>query len=158
MKPHLTAITRKSVPVPVDWLIRQNLIQGDVLDFGCGKCANINNQIFGKLEGVTSISNFDPFFENNPDVLNRQYDIILCTYVLCILPESEEVNLLKQIQTCLKPGGTAYITVRKDIPKQGHGISKRNTFQRDVNLNLNIVKKRNRFAIYQLTKTENITK
>jgi len=158
-KSYLTAITRKSLPVPVRWLIlRGDLIYGDVLDYGCGKCAEINNQTFGRMEGVESITNYDPYYAPVVDD-NKSYDTILCTYVLCALPKKAELPILRNIQSLLKlkPGGMAFISVRNDKPKNGHGYSSRGTFQRWVEIPyLRVLHKDSQARIYILTRHSEI--
>lgn len=34
--PHLTAIERTSMSFPTRWLKQNNLLKGEILDFGCG--------------------------------------------------------------------------------------------------------------------------
>jgi SAM-dependent methyltransferase len=133
-KSYLTAITRKTLPVPVRWLIKNNLIHGEVLDFGCGKCQKINDRVLAKTPGVEWVISYDPYFQ--PILFNNlKFDVILCTYVLCILPFEEEKTILKEIQNRLKPDGFAYITVRNDTPKRGYGVcSFRETLQRKVSI------------------------
>ena len=138
---HLTAITRKDFPVPTRWLMKQSLIRGKVLDYGCGKCYTIN---------PIKWDNFDPHYY--PSTLIPGYDTILCNYVLCTLPADERLEVLQMIKFFLKSDGIAYISVRNDKPKQGWGISKRKTYQGRVrNLNLPLLYKNSHFRIYKLT-------
>ncbi len=156
MNSHLTAITRTALPVPVRWLLGQGLIHGYVLDYGCGKCASINDLHLRTHPNVRSLNNYDPFYSPHDIVRppNREgwYDVVLCTYVLCTLPEKDEKKILKDIKTLLKPNGVAYITVRNDEPKQGYGVSSKGTFQRRVELPyLYEFKKCHQYRIYLLT-------
>jgi 2-polyprenyl-3-methyl-5-hydroxy-6-metoxy-1,4-benzoquinol methylase len=117
---HLTAISRKTIPTPVKWVLQNYTISGKVLDFGCGKCASINPSHW---------DNYDPYYNPN-GIKQKKYDTIFCTYVLCTLPKSERQQVLKQIISLLEPiYGVAFISVRNDTPKQGWGLSKRNTYQ-----------------------------
>jgi len=150
---HLTAITRKALPVPIRWLLRQgNAIQGRVLDYGCGKCADINNRTIGKLHLVKSVTNYDPHYADI-DIWSQQFDTILCTYVLCTLPPEDELPIVRSIQSLLTKDGMAFISVRNDKPKQGHGISSRGTLQRWVDIPyLRVLYKNTHTRIYLLTR------
>jgi hypothetical protein len=117
---HLTAITRKSLPSPVKWILKHYPTLGKVLDFGCGKCASINPPEW---------DSYDPYYKPN-GIKQNQYDTILCTYVLCTLTKKEREKILTKIVSLLEPLlGIAFITVRNDKPKQGWGYSKKNTYQ-----------------------------
>lgn len=151
---HLTAITRRALPVPVRWLLQQgNAIKGHVLDYGCGKCAAINNRTIAQLPVVKSMTNYDPHFEPIDLSFKSTFDTILCTYVLCTLPESEESQILHTLRHHLRPDGMAFISVRNDTPQQGHGVSSRGTFQRWVELSfLRNLLTASQCRIYILTK------
>jgi len=151
---HLTAITRKVLPVPVRWLLQQgNAIQGHVLDYGCGKCAEINNRTIAQLHCVESMTNYDPYHAPIDLPIKAEFDTILCTYVLCAIPESEENQILRLLRHHLSPDGMAFISVRNDKPKQGHGISSRGTLQRWVELpSLRLLHKTSQFRTFLLTK------
>ena len=158
MNSHLTAINRKALPVPIRWLLAQRMIHGHVLDYGCGKCEPINNVVFPKYPQIKSITNFDPYYAPiqpvQPNYLGEGwYDTILCTYVLCTLPKTDEKRILQGIQKLLRPNGVAYITVRNDEPKGGYGQSSRGTFQRKVEIPyLFELRKCHQYRIYLLTR------
>jgi hypothetical protein len=144
---HLTAITRKRMPVPTRWLINAGLVdvEENVLDFGCGKCGEVNPKTW---------DNYDPHYRPWSCWHKRSYRTIICNYVLCTLPDEERLPILKEIQR--KLGGhdaIAYLSVRNDKPKQGWGKSSRGTYQGRVRkLNLPLTYKNSQFRIYQLTK------
>lgn len=142
-KSHLTAIARKTLPTPVKWLLEDDRIHGKVLDFGCGKCFKIN---------PSGWDNYDPYFQ--PDgIKQKTYDTILCTYVLCVLPRKERLDVITQIKELLDPEfGHAYISVRNDRPKQGWGISSKKTYQgRAFEMKLPILYSNSQFKIFHLT-------
>lgn len=157
MNSHLTAISRKALPVPVRWLLAQGMIHGHVLDYGCGKCAEINATVLNTAPGVGSVTSYDPYYE--PDAINLsnklQWDVILCTYVLCTLPEKKETSILRTIQTLLAPNGVAYVSVRCDKPRGGYGKNTKGTFQREVIMPfLYELRKTSQYRIYLLTKKQ----
>lgn len=146
-KSHLTAIARKTLPVPTRWLIKQGLIKPPVMDYGCGHCQPINP--LGWL-------NYDPyFFKINLRPFWGSIQTVVCNYVLCTLPARERTEVLLEIQNLLmnSPAGVAYVSVRNDRPKNGWGISSRGTYQGRVRgLNLPIIYQCAQFRIYKLTK------
>jgi len=139
-----------------------------VLDYGCGKCAELNNRILRNWGSGTfypeikSVTNYDPHYAPEPPIQPNNlgegwYHVILCTYVLCTLPESEEKPILKAIQKLLRPNGVAYITVRADEPRQGYGHSRRGTFQRRVLLPyLYELRTTRQYRIYLLTSSTSL--
>lgn len=158
MKPHLTAITRKQLPVPVQWLLGQNLIHGNVLDFGCGKCKPLNDLYIRSLSSVKRMDSYDPYYEPNtiklPENHLALYDVIICTYVLCVLPVEQETEILMQLQRYLRSNGAGYISVRNDKPKNGYGLTVKKTLQRQVILpTLPIIHQARGYNIHFLTKT-----
>ena len=139
---HLTAIARKTLPVPTRWLMKQGLVRGRVLDYGCGKCAPINPSHW---------ANFDPV--HCPTVLVGEFDTIICNYVLCTLPNDERQEVLEMIQHFLKSDGNAYVSVMNDRPKQGWGYSSRGTYQGRVRgLPLPLIRSVTQYRIFQLKK------
>lgn len=141
-KSHLTAISRTALPLPTQWLIKQGLIRGHVLDYGCGRCHTIN---------PVEWDNYDP--HHFPRPLLGRYDTILCTYVMCVLLPKERREVLERIQSLLKPNGKAYISVNKARPKKGWGPSSKGTYQgRGMNLPLTELYSNANFRILVLTR------
>jgi len=120
-KSHLTAIRRNKLPNPTQWLLDKFLIRGRTLDYGCGRCHEINNQFF-------SADGFDPHYRPN-GINYSSYDTIICNYVLNVLPtEQERKEVCEHILGLLSSNGVAYITVRNDRIKL-KGPTKRKTWQ-----------------------------
>ena len=144
---HRTAIARSTLPVPTRWLLSQGLLVGKVMDYGCGKCASVNPPDW---------FNYDPYYQPN-FITGARYDTIVCNYVLCTLPKSEEKKTLQHIQSRLRLNGVAYISVRNDVPRGGYGKSSKGTYQRKVTLPyLTLVRKTTQYKIYQLTKDDSL--
>ncbi len=138
-----TAISRKNPSAPLKQLESMMLLKGSILDYGCGKGADakyLNNS-------GANVKSYDPYW--NPISLKGQlFDTVLCTYVANVISKEEEQELLSSIKSLLKKDGKAYITVRRDIKKEG--VTSRG-FQRNVELDLPIVKeKKNNYCIYML--------
>jgi 2-polyprenyl-3-methyl-5-hydroxy-6-metoxy-1,4-benzoquinol methylase len=95
---------------------------------------------------------FDPHYHPDVNLKENQYDTILCTYVLNVIDDPEvEKQVLDNILNLLKPNGKAYLSVRRDIKKEGY--TSKGTFQKNVELKLpKLIDKKGSFCIYELTK------
>jgi 2-polyprenyl-3-methyl-5-hydroxy-6-metoxy-1,4-benzoquinol methylase len=138
--PEKTAISRSKPAKPMRILFEQNRLTGKMLDFGCGK---------GKDADFFKMAKYDPFYF--PETLENSYDTITCQYVLNVLPIEQEKEVLLRIKYLLKEKGMAYITVRRDLTKEG--LTRKKTYQRNVFLDLPIFyEEKFSFCIYQMTK------
>jgi SAM-dependent methyltransferase len=141
---HKTAIRRfRGLSIPMRILNGQHtaiLANKDVLDYGCGRGEDVDALHFAK---------FDPhFFPNMPE---GQFDVVVNNYVLNVLPIDKQDELIAKILAKVKTGGKAYITVRRDVKKEG--FTSKGTFQRNVTLNYPIVlEKKGQFCMYVVTK------
>lgn len=136
-----TAITRTKVSAPLRLLNENGLLNGRMLDYGCGK---------GFSADRLNMDKFDPFYYD--DDINGQYDVITCNYVLNVLEHTEQAIVLYKLARYLKPKGVAYITVRRDVKVDGY--TKKGTYQCNVELRLPVVFKQSGFCIYELTKSD----
>ena len=135
-----TAITRSKISAPMKWLNENGLINGKCLDFGCGK---------GFDADLLNIDKYDPHYY--PDGTLKRYDVITCTYVLNVLEDFDQIIVLNEIKKLLRPNGVAYITVRRDIKKEGY--TKKGTYQCNVVLDLPTINKKSRgYETYILNK------
>ena len=145
MQSHNTAIARKKPSSPLLYIEKSNLLKGSVLDYGCGKGAD---ERYLKSKGL-DVDSYDPYW-NNVDLKNKKYDTILCTYVLNVVTDFAEQDILKKILGLLNDGGKAYLTVRRDIKKEGETSR---GFQRNVTLNYPVVKEyKGNYCIYEVSK------
>lgn len=110
---HLTVKDRKWPSFPTKQLVARGLLQGKVLDFGCGTGVDV---AYLRQLGY-EVSGYDPHYA--PDYPQAQFDTILCNYVLNVLLPEEQVQVLMAVSELLKPGGKAYFTVRRDIKRAG---------------------------------------
>jgi 2-polyprenyl-3-methyl-5-hydroxy-6-metoxy-1,4-benzoquinol methylase len=97
-------------------LVKHGYIRGKVLDYGCGK---------GKDCDTYGWDGYDP---NTPrrehsEAPRVQYDTIVCTYVLNVVPEDIQEQVLATVRDLLTTEGRAYVSVRRDIPAHVVGVS-----------------------------------
>ena len=128
-----TAITRNRPSLPARYLKSQGLLKGKMLDYGCGK---------GLDAKCYDMDKYDPYYAPKRNQRGK-YDIITCTYVLCVLSKSKQKMVIENIRNLLRKNGVAYISVRRDL-KEPKGD------QRIVNLNLPIIKETSGYCIYKL--------
>ncbi len=128
---HLTAIDRTYLSSPAQFLLNQNLLQGKILDFGCG----FGHDVKLLRQKGFDITGYDPYYF--PQYPDEKFDTIICFYVLNVLFSEEQTNVLMEVSHLLKPGGKAYYAVRRDINKEGfreHYVHKKPTYQCNVKL------------------------
>ena len=137
MKPHFTAIRRKALSAPARHLQSKNLVVAPALDYGCGR---------GKDMEILGCDGYDPHWA--PVDLSEHtgaYQTILCTYVLNVVPEGQQADILTDILRRLAPGGVAYIAVRRDTAEMRE--------QRLVRLPLPVLRETSRLCIYEMQKS-----
>ena len=127
--PHLTAKERTSISFPTRWLKQNNLLKGEILDFGCGFGFDTDEL---QKEGF-NIVGYDNYYR--PEYPTKRFDTIICNYVLNVLEPKEQAEVLMEVSELLKPTGIAYFTVRRDLKSEGfriHYVHKQPTFQCNV--------------------------
>jgi SAM-dependent methyltransferase len=120
------------------YLEEQALLDGTILDYGCGR---------GFDAYYFNMDKYDPFFY--PKATKKKYDVIVCVYVLCTLPDEAHDGILAHIQTLLKKNGIAYIAVRRD----GTCLYNRKPLGFTY-LDLPILEENSQFCIYELEPDE----
>lgn len=130
-----TAIGRKTPPEPLRWLKRRDLIKGRALDYGSGRGCWYDMECY------------DPYWK--PEYPNGKFDTIVCNYVLNVVDDKTQEEIIRNIRGLMKPGGTAYISVRRDLPTGGR--SGRGTYQRYVVLPYESVSKNSTREIYRIS-------
>ena len=104
-------------------------IEGRVLDFGCGYGADVE---FLAEKGFDVVG-YDA--HHAPDYPTGTFDTILCHYVLNVLFRKEQSRVLMEVAELLRPSGSAYFTVRRDVRRPGfrmHRKHRRQTYQCNV--------------------------
>ncbi len=143
---HRTAKERDKMSYPTRILLERDLLQGDILDFGCG---------FGKdveklQEKNLNVTGYDPHY--HPEYPEKQFDTIICHYVLNVLQNQNQAKVLFEVSRLLKFVGKAYFSVRRDIKKPGfrtHFVHKVKTYQTNVVLPFKSVFKNENLEIYE---------
>jgi diadenosine tetraphosphate (Ap4A) HIT family hydrolase len=133
---HLTAKERETLSFPAKLLLNKGLLEGDILDFGCGYGKDVE---LLKLKGL-SIDGYDKHYL--PKYPTKKFDTIICIYVLNVLMQEEQSNVLMEISQLLKSSGKAYFAVRRDIVYEGfkiHKIHQKPTYQCNVKLGFDTV-------------------
>jgi ATP adenylyltransferase len=139
--PYLTAIKRNKPSAPVKWLFYNMYLRGSILDFGCGR---------GDDVGYLNAEGYDPYWAPDTDLLNRKYDIVLCTYVLNVLPATKRKVILREIKNLLNDTGLAYVTVRRDLKHSIVETSRSRQYY--VQIKAPIIRQTSQYCIYQITK------
>ena len=144
---HKTAIKRKGLSAPTEWLRSEGLIKGRILDYGCGR----GSDAILLLNTFPLIERYDPYYF--PFTPKRKYDTIICNYVLNVIPDVyDRLEVLKGLRGLIKKGGVIYISVRRD-KKNLKGYTRSGTWQGLVELDLPVVyEKRGSYIIYRLGK------
>lgn len=126
---HLTAKERDSISFPARHVLNKGLLMGEVLDFGCGFGKDVE---ILKEKGIDIVGYDRHYFPSYPQ---KQFDTIICFYVLNVLMQEEQTRVLMEISQLLKPTGKAYFAVRRDITYEGfrtHKIHQKPTYQCNV--------------------------
>lgn len=105
-----TALKRRTLSVPMRELLVKELLKGNILDFGCGVGDDVNflNQ---KGLNIVGYDKFNPMF-NDGSLLKGKYDVVVCNYVLNVIPDLEEHRqVVEQLRSL---SDLIYISVRSD--------------------------------------------
>lgn len=127
-------------------MLGKKLLQGDVLDFGCGVGKDVE---LLKIKGIKIVGYDNHHFPQYPV---KRFDTIICFYVLNVLMQEEQTNVLMEISQLLKPNGKAYFAVRRDLKNEGfrtHKIHQKPTYQCNVNLPYKSIFKNNSCEVYE---------
>lgn len=126
---HLTAKERDRMSFPTHWLLKNKMLAGNILDFGCGHGTDVMEL---NTMGYTT-DGYDKFYQ--PIYPTKSYNTILCHYVLNVLQPQEQHEVIMEISQLLKPNGKAFFAVRRDIKYEGfrnHKIFNQLTYQCNV--------------------------
>jgi hypothetical protein len=132
--------------------LKEGKLYGDVLDYGCGKCHELNNRFF-------VADGYDPHYRPN-GITKTAYDTIICNFVLNTIPfDSERRKIGNEIRRLIvneygRRHGQAFITIRNDRRKL-RGWTRNKTWQGLIDLNgLNMIKETPNWKIYVMGRWE----
>ncbi|GAB1370198.1 hypothetical protein MASR1M45_02570 [Candidatus Kapaibacterium sp.] len=143
---HLTAKERFYLSFPSRILMEKGLLNGNILDYGCGYGKDVE---LLKEKGLNIIG-YDPYYF--PIKIENKFDTILCLYVLNVLQPEEQSQVLMDVAHLLKPTGKAFFAVRRDIKFEGfrlHKIHKEQTYQCSVRLPFRSIFQNENVEIYE---------
>lgn len=142
----ITAMKRNKPSGPLKFAIEENLIGREVLDYGCGRGDDVTHLL--KFPDHFKVSGWDPNYllviTNQVRALpvktdleiNKQYDTVLCTFVLNVLTKKDRIKAINNVLKLTKKNGRAIFAVRstKDgitgTPHEDGVITARKTFQK----------------------------
>ena len=99
-----TAPPRTSPSLPMRYLYRKGLLYGDMLDYGSGLGFDAN---------YYRMDSFDIEWHPDYSIFNKKYDVITCNFVLNVVPEETQNEIISQIYKLLKNTGTSYFSVSR---------------------------------------------
>ena len=143
---HLTAKERDTPSLPIRMLNERKLLQGRVLDYGCGYGKDVR---FLRAKGFDAYG-YDP--HHSPDLPIGTFDTIVCFYVLNVLFPDEQTDVMMNVSRLLKPTGRAYFSVRRDITRDGlrnHQLHGKSVYQCDVKLPFNSIYRNENTEFYE---------
>lgn len=143
---HVTVKERASPSFPTQELLKQGLITGRVLDFGCG--LGLDGR-FLRDRGF-EVTDYDPYYA--PNYPSGQFETILCIYVLNVLLPEEQSYVLMAVSELLSKNGRAFFAVRRDIRHSGfrtHAKARVKVYQCNVLLPYRSILKTDHCEIYE---------
>lgn len=135
------ASKRKFPSKPATFIHQMGLDKGRVLDYGSG---------YGLDAETFSWESFDPYY--NDIKLNGLFDTIICINVISAVSAVNETIIINSIIDLLKPNGKAYLSVPRNLPKEGKLSGYNRRPQRWVTLNYPSIEQNSKFEIYLLEK------
>lgn len=127
-KPEQTAMQRIGPSAPLKYFLQHNLVTGSILDYGCGKGADVRHLL---AQGYQAVG-WDPNFPSTKPA--GKYDTVLCTFVLNVLLPEERQKVIAHVKNLTK--GKAIFTVRswldgiKGTPIHDGFLTRKGTFQK----------------------------
>lgn len=145
MSSHNTAISRKTASTPLRMLEKLGLLNGSILDYGCGKGADVK---YLSEKGYTT-SSYDPHWKPD-DLGGSKYDTVLCTFVFNVIEKPDEESLIDTLLEKVNEGGRCFVSVRRDVKVDGPTSR---GYQRNVLLDYPVVKElKGNYCIYKISK------
>jgi len=134
VKRHLTAISRKSLSVPMRISLEWGLVKHgiEVLDYGCGRGDDVT--MLNKRYGIDAYG-YDPHYAPDYSMLMLAYDTVTCFFVLNVIETRQaRIKMLKEAYSlCLD---SLVVAIRHQKPKNSGApyldgyITSKHTFQK----------------------------
>jgi len=135
-----SAMSRTKPSAPFTWLAKHGELVGRILDYGCGYGMDVKS--FG-VEG------YDPNWD--VPLPDGDFDTIVCNYVLNVVDEDEQKEILTHIKSLLSAVGRAFIVARRDLKVEGQD-GRKGYKQRMVYLPFEKVHHTSGYQIYRMHK------
>lgn len=122
-----TARARRKLSAVGIHLLKMGVLQGRVLDFGCGRgdLAKFIAACPGSEYFPSEICQWDPNW--HPKRPRGKFDTVACIYVLNVLPPHPRKKALKDAQGFVRKNGRLYVAVRRDLETESHvGLEQHN--------------------------------
>ena len=84
-------------------LTQDNINRFAILDYGCGK--GFDADYYG-------LEKYDPHYFPEFPTTGKLYDFIFCNYVLNVVEEHIEADIINKMSSLLLPEGRAFLSVR----------------------------------------------
>lgn len=120
--PAVTAIGRTKLSAPIAWLIGHHYLrsgQSKILDYGCGYGSDV--RLLRDWNKGCPVIGYDKYHKDYNISLgfscegNFYFDVVLCTYVLNVVDEKEQLDIIHNMWQHTLADGHLYISVRRDI-------------------------------------------
>ena len=110
--PFNTAIRRTSPSAPTRFLYERDLLEGPILDYGCGYGKDVE---FLRGLGYTceGYDRFNSTFDDIEVLVKHNYSTIICNYVFNVIYDWKTLESLKN--TLPKLAKNVYVSVRSDV-------------------------------------------
>lgn len=165
--PAVTAIKRRTLSAPIAWLIEHHYLrsgQSQILDYGCGYGSDV--LLLRDWNNGYTVVGYDKYHEDL-DISKGftcacqwYFDVVLCTYVLNVVDEQEQLDIISKMWQHTRANGHIFISVRRDIAN-GTTIIKHSDgswhLQRFVELNEKYflhINSNSKFAIYYASEND----
>ena len=135
------AMNRKNPSKASCILNNLNILNNDVLDFGCGYGFDANYYKWDK---------FDPYYYDHYP--NKKFKNIVCINVLNVVSKKIRKEIISNIQDLLIDDGIAYLCVPRNIPLKGKYSGFERRPQNYVTLTLKSIYTDKAIEIYELLK------
>ena len=111
LEPHRTAMARRGPSVPLRQALAAGHIIGPVLDFGCGRGADV---LCLRARGFIAIG-FDPHEPFGFPMPTGKFATVMMTYVVNVLPPAERTLALRAAWDRVQPGGRLLVASRPRV-------------------------------------------